>query len=358
MTQHQPASARMRRAGPQWPMRLGLLGLGLGAAAVANHLIARQSERRHPARGCFMTIDGVRLHYLERGAGLPIVLLHGNAVTAEDFAASGVLDGLAKIHRVIAFDRPGFGYSTRPRTRVWTARAQARLLAQALARLNVERPVVVGHSWGTLVALNMGIENPGGVAGLVLASGYYRPTLRPDAVAASGPAIPVLGDLMRFTVAPALTALMTPLVLKQIFAPAPVSPSFRRRFPIALSLRPSQLRASAAEAALLGADVLQLKARLADVSLPTLIVGGRQDRLVSFPHHSEWLFERLGDVELLPIENAGHMVHYTASQMVTGAIETFALRLQLLALRDTSAPRSDGASAEPAEGQPSPQQVH
>ncbi|WP_354171725.1 MULTISPECIES: alpha/beta fold hydrolase [unclassified Bradyrhizobium] len=47
---------------------------------------------------------------------------------------------------MVCFDRPGFGHSQRPRLRVWTAAAQAALLAKALNQLGVRDPVVLGHS--------------------------------------------------------------------------------------------------------------------------------------------------------------------------------------------------------------------
>src|ERR1700733_9542776 len=74
------------------------------AAALANHALAVRAERRDPPQGQFVTMDGVRLHYVERGKGVPvIVMLHGNGTMARDFVQSGVLDALAKDHRVVAF---------------------------------------------------------------------------------------------------------------------------------------------------------------------------------------------------------------------------------------------------------------
>src|SRR3954449_9570700 len=128
---------------------LAATAAALGAAALYNSYRTRQVERRHPPAGRFIEIDGVRLHYLERGAGTPVVLIHGNVVTAEDWVLSGVLDRVAERHRVVAFDRPGYGHSERPRGSAWAAAAQAALVRRALARLGIERPVVVGHSWGT-----------------------------------------------------------------------------------------------------------------------------------------------------------------------------------------------------------------
>ena len=63
--------------------------------------VAKRSERRHPPRGKFLTVDGVRLHYLERGEGRTIVLIHGNGVTAHDYELSGLIARLSQQHRVI-----------------------------------------------------------------------------------------------------------------------------------------------------------------------------------------------------------------------------------------------------------------
>src|SRR3954468_8619835 len=113
-----------------------------------------------------------------RGHGSPVVLIHGNAVTGADWNTSGIADRLLSKHRVIIFDRPGFGYSDRPRGRVWTAARQAGVLHKAIRQLGVARPVVVGHSWGSIVALPLAVQHQAEISGLVLLSGYYFWTLR------------------------------------------------------------------------------------------------------------------------------------------------------------------------------------
>ena len=72
----------------------------------------------------FITVDETRLRYLDSGSGTPVVLLHGNGSMIEDFVSSGIMDH-APGHRFIAFDRPGFGYSERPRGREWGPSEQA-----------------------------------------------------------------------------------------------------------------------------------------------------------------------------------------------------------------------------------------
>src|SRR6201987_442162 len=136
---------------------VGSVAAAMAGMALWNTYRARKVEREHPPRGRFVTVDGVRLHYLERGGGRPVVFVHGNVVTSEDFELSGLLDLAAERQcHVVAFDRPGFGYSHRPRGAMWPPARQADLLRQAFARLGIERPIIVGRSWGTLVALGAG----------------------------------------------------------------------------------------------------------------------------------------------------------------------------------------------------------
>ena len=208
----------------------------LAATALWNRAQARRAERDHPPTGRFLEIDGIRLHYLERGSGPPVVLLHGNVVTAEDYLLSGVFDRLVERgHRVVAIDRPGFGYSDRPQGMLWTPAAQAHLLRRAFARLGLERPVVVGHSWGTMVALAMALDHPDAVGGLVLLSGYYKPTARLDVPLVALAAVPVLGDVLRYTVSPLFGRVMLPLNLKTMFAPQARAGTFPPWLPVRFS---------------------------------------------------------------------------------------------------------------------------
>lgn len=80
-----------------------------GAALIVNRQAAK-AERANPPRGSFVTSAGVRLHYVERGQGRPVVFLHGNGMMAEDILISGIFGATAEhSFRAIAMDRPGFG---------------------------------------------------------------------------------------------------------------------------------------------------------------------------------------------------------------------------------------------------------
>jgi pimeloyl-ACP methyl ester carboxylesterase len=293
----------------------------LAAAALYNTYRARKVEREHPPTGRFVTVDGVRLHYIERGAGPAVVLLHGNVVTAEDWVWSGVFDRVARNHRVIAFDRPGFGYSDRPQGSLWTAAEQADLLRQAFSRLAIERPVVAGHSWGTLVALELALRDPDAVSGLVLLAGYYTPTTRMDVPLVAPPAIPVIGDVLRYTVSPLLGAALLPLNLKAMFAPLEVPEHFSRNFPHGFPVRPSQIRAEAQDAVTMVPAVAGMADRLRHVPLPVTIMAGTQDRIVDPESHAQWFHEAIPNSDLRLVEGVGHMFHYAVPDQVAQAIE-------------------------------------
>ena len=316
---HRPRPAAGRVAG-----LLGGAAAVLGAAALANYLIARRTERRHPPRGRFIEVDGVRLHYMEKGEGPPVVLLHGNGAMAEDYEISGVLDRVAARHRVIAFDRPGFGYSERPRGTVWTAGAQAALIHKALRQLGVRQPVLVGHSWGTLVALSMALDHQPDIAAVVLLAGYYVPTPRLDVPLVSVPAIPLLGDIIRYTISPLLGWLLVPAIFRKIFAPSPVTARFKARFPTGMALRPWQLRASAADSALMIPEAAALLKRHGELTVPVVILAGTGDRMVDIDRQSRRLHRNVRQSDMRAIEGAGHMIHHIAPDQVVAAIETAA----------------------------------
>jgi len=301
-------------------------GVITGAAAVGAatalwvHRKALAAERTHPPSGRRIEVDGVGVHYVERGTGTPVVLIHGNTVSLEDFEASGLLDRLAQDHRVIAFDRPGFGHSHRPRDRLWTPAAEAELLQAALQRLQVHRPAIVGHSSGTLVALFMALKCPEQVRKLVLLSGYHYPTMRVDVLLTAPVAIPVVGDAMRYTVT-ALAARMTLKgVVKRMFAPRDIPPNFFAAVSREMMVRPSQIRANAEDAAFMMPAAESLAARYSELRLPVAIMAGAADKVVDPEAHSVRLHDDVPDSELVVLPEVGHMIHYAASNAIAALL--------------------------------------
>jgi pimeloyl-ACP methyl ester carboxylesterase len=293
--------------------------------AIGNVVFSLLAERNNPPIGTFTECDGVRLHYLDRGdpAAPCVVLLHGNGSMIQDFTISGLVDRLGRRNRVLCFDRPGFGYSQRPRSRVWSATAQAALFVKALNQLGVRNPVVLGHSWGALVAIAIGLRNDYAIRGLVLASGYYFPTWRWDVWMMSGPAIPVVGDLIRYTIGPILSWAILPMAFRKLFAPRSVPPDFKTRFPASLSLRPKQLRAASEESAFLIPTAAQFQSQYPSIRCPVRIFHGAADQLIE-PEQARYLHRALPGSVLHLVQGAGHMVTYADGAAIAEAVDTVA----------------------------------
>jgi pimeloyl-ACP methyl ester carboxylesterase len=306
-------------------MNTGWIAAGSVAAVMAgtalfNQFRKRRAETETPPVGNFIVVDGTTLHYIDRGNGAAVVFLHGNGVMLQDFEVSGVLAVAERGHRVVAFDRPGFGYSSRPRSTLWTPAAQADVIVEALRKIGVEQAVIVGHSWGTLVALAMALDHPEMASGLVLMSGYYYGTARPDVVPASLPAVPVIGDLLAATVSPLVGRVIGPLGIKASFSPAAISKKFAD-LPIGLTLRPSQVRSTAADTAMMVPAAIALSGRYDELALPITVIAGEGDKIAWIGHHAERFANEVANVNLILIPDQGHLFHYAVPEKVIEAID-------------------------------------
>ena len=319
---HTLARATDRRTPRGRPIAVaGLTAAALAATAAWVARKARQAEASDPPKGRFVSVDGMRMHFVERGRGMPLVLLHGNNARLEDFMVGGLIDRLAERYHVIAFDRPGYGYSQRPRNRIWTADAQANVIRRALSQLRIGPAIVLGHSWGTLVALALAMQAPVAVRKLILVSGYYFVTPRLDVALALPPAIPIIGDALRYTVSPLLGRLLLGRAVRAMFAPQPVPPEFMSTLGREMMLRPSQIRADAEDAAVMLPSAASLSKRYGELDTPTVILAGDADVIVDPDAHSRRLHGALLQSELWIVPGFGHMLHHGAPERLLSVLE-------------------------------------
>ncbi|MFD1912199.1 alpha/beta fold hydrolase [Halodurantibacterium flavum] len=321
---YRTARSAARRALPL----IALAALGAGSAALVRKRVA-QAEAAHPPIGRFVHIDGARLHLVEMGSGPEtLVLLHGNSSMGEDFLVSGLARMAAARYRVIVVDRPGYGYSTRPRrAHGWGPEAQAHLIHGALKQVGVENAIVLGHSWGAMVAAALALDFPQTVRGLVLEAGYFYPRPRSDILMRAPNAVPGLGDLLRHTISPLIHVAAWPLMARMIFAPAPVPRNAWRLSPWLL-FHPRALGAASAEMAGILAGAARLAPRYPLIRQPTVIIAGRQDAFVNTAQHSARLAEVLPQAEFRCFDGIGHMAHHLIPEEVLAAIDMLAVQEQ------------------------------
>lgn len=157
---------------------IGGVSATLAAAAVAAKLLMRPKDVEweqnrelvfHADYSRFMEVDGVRLHYQEAGdpEGPLMILIHGFA--ASNLVWSKVfLEFAAAGYRVIAPDLPGYGYSGKPRHLDYTIASQAEMIVSFLERLEIDRAVFLGSSYGAAVAATIALDHAGLVEKLIM----------------------------------------------------------------------------------------------------------------------------------------------------------------------------------------------
>jgi pimeloyl-ACP methyl ester carboxylesterase len=124
----------------------------------------------------------MRIAYTRAGSGPALVMLHG--APSDSRTWQWMVPDLSRDHTVIAWDAPGFGDSS-DIDDSWRAPQFADALAAFVATLGLERPHLVGHSFGTMVALSLFQRHPAVPASLVLVGGYagWAGSLTPAEVA-------------------------------------------------------------------------------------------------------------------------------------------------------------------------------
>lgn len=139
-------------------------------------LPARGTAQPPAPAGEVLDGDGVRLRYVVRGAGPPVLLVHGFAISAAvNWAATGILDSLAARYTVIAPDLRGHGASDKPQEPAAYGVRFVEDLVRLLDHLRVPRAHVVGYSMGGAIALRLLTLHPDRVISAVIGGAGWRP---------------------------------------------------------------------------------------------------------------------------------------------------------------------------------------
>jgi len=256
------------------------------------------------------------------GDGAPVVLLHGNPGSVRDFTPM-LLPALASRYRVIAFDRPGHGYSERPSASGTTPAEQARLIREALRQMGVDRPIVVGHSWGGALALVYALRYPGDVAGLVVIGARAFPTASDGGPVYALARAPVIGALFRHTLLGPVGGRILERRLAAAYAPDPPDEAHRAAAR-ALWLRPGQSAATVWDTRNLNEELRSASDRYRHITVPTAILVGEAD---AGGHESVTLSRAIPSAELVVLRQTGHQIPLTRPGAVTDAVRQVEARV-------------------------------
>ncbi|MBV9889768.1 MAG: alpha/beta hydrolase, partial [Rhizobacter sp.] len=171
----------------------------------------------------------------------------------------------------------------------------------------------------------LALEHPADVKRLVLVGGYYYPTARIDAILTAPVALPVLGDVLRYTVSAVSARVMLDRLVHAMFAPQDVPPRYVATLSREMLVRPVQLRANAEDAAFMIGQAKANSARHGELAIPVAIVAGANDRVIDVAAHSERLHDELPGSTLKIVAGAGHMVNHAAPDEIVAAVDRFEL---------------------------------
>ncbi len=282
------------------------------------------AEKRAPLIGERVDVDGVAMHVLAAGprdsVKPPVVLIHGASVNLRDMKIA-LGDELAKGRFVVMIDRPGRGYSERP-DGAHKLEKQAALIKGAVDALGVERPIIVGQSFGGAVALRFALDYQDEMAGLVLLAPVSHEW--PGGVDWHNHAAttPVLGILFRRLMIPAYGALAAEGAVAASFAPNEPPENYYERAGVPLLFRARDFKANATDIVNLKDEIRAQQGRYSDLKLPVIIATGTADDTVSPEIHSKTLAEEIDGASLTLFPETGHALHHVQTSAIIELIDS------------------------------------
>ncbi len=296
-----------------------ILAIIVGGLAAFSRWTAMKVEKAVPPIGQFVEVDGAKLHYVARGEGPPVVMIHGLGGSLRHYTAT-ILDEIAKTNRVIAIDRPGAGYSERPEGTDATLKTQAAIIQKALDRLGITDPLIVGHSLGGGVSLAHAVLHPDKARGYVLLAPVAQP---PQAAPPMFKALEVRSPLMQFliawTVGVPLGIRYGKQITEAVFAPQRPTPDFPVASGGLLSLRPKAILTNMKDFMASTTTLHEICPRYGDVRTPVICLYGVSDNVLDAAFQLEPL-KALPSGELQKIDGAGHMLMHVEPAAVIAAI--------------------------------------
>ena len=284
--------------------------------------IASRVAHDHPlAESVFVRVDDADLHFVIKGSGRPVVFIHGNPGSCQDW--SRLYAPVSARYRMLAFDRPGHGHSQRPNHRDITVDVQAQMLHEALNKLAIDRPLLVGHSWGGALALAYALQFGEAISGAVLLAPAAYESDDGVSFLTKLPAWPVIGDAVNFIFTPLLGAWVVRTDLAKAFAPDPVPKKYLRHV-LSEWTRPRKVKWYSVDDALLNESLPKLTPNYYEIRVPISIVTGDSDLIVPVDENAHRLYDVLPHAKLTILDQTGHQIPFTRPDAVIEAIDSVA----------------------------------
>jgi pimeloyl-ACP methyl ester carboxylesterase len=305
-----------------------MISIALGTALVTLALGTQAGilvvQRNYPAKGTTVGVLGAKINIVDIGPdGLeqpPILMIHGASSNLE-VMRQPLGELLARKHRVILVDRPGHGWSPRDSEADSTPEVQARMIAEAMAKLGVGRVILLVHSWSGALGARMALDNPALVAGLIMLAPVAYPW--PGGVGRYNEIVttPVIGPLLAYTITLPLGLLLAGPGVRNVFEPQTMPEGFVGDTATPLLLRPREFLANARDLVTLKAAVAEQAPRYGDIRVPVTIIAGDADKTVSTSIHARPFAAAVPQTKLIVLPGVGHMVQNAAPDLIASEVD-------------------------------------
>lgn len=294
--------------------------LGLRNAAKATATV--------PQAGEIVPVTGGAVHFVESGpaggAKQTVVCIHGLGANLQSFTYA-LTPILEREFRVIALDRPGCGYSERDGAERAPLAEQARMIMEFLDKQGVARPVLVGHSLGGALSLQMALDYPEKIAGIALLAPATQPMENPPAIfkplnIASG----FLRNAMGRTLAGALAPMSAKKTVDFVFSPEIPPEDFATRGGGALGLRPEGFIAASEDLVAGGPSLEAMAQRYGALKTPGVLLYGSEDAVLAAKLHGESFAAAMPSIAYEEIQGPGHMIPITEPERCAAVIRKVA----------------------------------
>lgn len=257
------------------------------------------------------------VHYVDEGAGPPILFLHGNATWS--FLYRGIIIRLKRRFRCVATDYPGFGLSVRPERYGYTPAEHAEVVSALVRRLDLTNLTIMGQDWGGPIGMRVALDNLERMRALVMGNTFYFP---PDTFAMKAfsyvmSSEPMQRQILRRNI---LVEKLVPMAVKHPLADE-VMHHYREALPtpksrVGMAELPRQLTDAGPWLAELADDV---RDRLANI--PLLLLWGMKDPVFN-RQYMERFREDFRSVKIQRLD-AKHYIQEDAPAEIAAAIEAF-----------------------------------
>jgi pimeloyl-ACP methyl ester carboxylesterase len=287
----------------------GALRAALVFACVVSASLSVAGCASYPSTGPdmkFVDAAGVQTHVESWGTGEPILLIHGASSHIGTWQPT-IVPMLRERFHVVAYDRPGMGFTEERPQDADTLAVQARVAASVIEQSGLNKPIVVAHSWGGAVALRLALDRPDLVGGLVL--------IAPVAYEWPGgvswhlywSSNPLVGGLFNNVLAQPFAGNAVKQGMAESFTPNEPPAGWLEAAEVSLAARPGALRANGEDMVAAKREVTAQQARYSDIKVPVGILVGDGDKVVSPTIHSLRLAEVLPNARIDVLRGVGHL---------------------------------------------------